>query len=96
MLRKKIYSVVFFPMLLLIFFSSVYAQQNSAKKFPVYYQFRWNANRMDDEEFFRENVKNILWHIDLMQKYDIKADYYFTGSLTEQFSSQAPEDEYVD
>jgi len=89
--RKKSFKVSFFLLVFLLFLSSVYAQQRNTKQFPIYFQFRWNANRMEDEEMFKENVKNILRHIKMMQKYNIKADYYFTGSAAVQFSSEAPE-----
>lgn len=57
----------------------------------IYFHVALNVNYWDNEPDLKMNVETIKRHIALMQKYKIKADYYFTWLSAKQLMAVAPE-----
>jgi len=54
-------------------------------------QFRLNCNYFSDESEARQNCRNIRRHIEIFEKYGVKASYWFTWLAAEQIQRLDPE-----
>jgi len=64
-----------------------------SKEKQIYFMIQWNGNydvKWTEEER-KLNYQNLRKHIKLMQKYGIKADYFFTGLAAEHLKERAPD-----